>query len=506
MADAVQNPSSTTPQMVPGVDMRSLPIGPEEAFVLSRIDGRSPLSEIAASTGMTQEHVSEILTRLARLGAVAYGDTKPEPKPVAEPSEIQGGAKLSHPVIETVEEGHPSSAHPAAALYDPSELDEAVELELQRKRQILDTFYRLDSSDYYQLLGVERHAEKKEIKGAYYGVVSLFHPDKYFGKRLGSFKPKLERIFQTLTEAHDTLTRKTTRQEYDAYLTSQERTRALDNMMTDDRRRAREVNEVKRLIEQQARVLERASARPPAPNRASSPPPPRKSEPPPDDAARRKQAARKLRNSVPPGGGSSKPPPRDGGVQEIVGDDIRRRYEDRLSQARDSQIDHYRRAAETALEAKDPVSAANALRIAVGLAPDDAELAAHFEAVQSQANAALAESYIEQAQYEERNGHFAEAALSYEKAARGRPGAFQLFERAAHCLIEANVNAHKALELARKAVELNNERVDLRVTLARAFLASDMKQSAVAEIERALQIDSNDETAQDWLKRLKRES
>ncbi|MCA9647997.1 MAG: DnaJ domain-containing protein [Myxococcales bacterium] len=376
---------------------------------------------------------------------------------------------------------------------------------MQRKRQILDTFYRLDSSDYYQLLGVERHAEKKEIKGAYYGVVSLFHPDKYFGKQLGSFKPKLERIFQTLTEAHDTLTRKATRQEYDAYLTSQERTRALDNMMTDDRRRAREVNEVKRLIEQQARVLERASARPPAPNRGSSPPPPRKSEP-PDDAARRKQVARKLRSSVPPGAISSKPPPRGGGVQEIVGDDLRRRYEDRLSQARDSQIDHYRRAAETALEAKDPVSAANALRIAVGLAPDDADLAAHFEDVQAQANAALAESYIEQAQYEERNGHFAEAALSYEKAARGRPGGFRLLERAAHCLIEANVNARKAVELARKAVELNNERVDLRVTLARALLAADMKQSALAEIERALQIDSNDETAQDWLKRLKRES
>lgn len=503
MADAVQNPSSTTPQLVAGVDMRSLPIGPEEAFVLTRVDGRSPLSEIAASTGMTTERASEILTRLAQLGAVVYGDAKPEPKAVAEPAEVQGGAKLNHPVIETVEETHATSAHPAAALYDPSELDEAVEIELQRKRQILDTYYRLDSSDYYQLLGIERHAEKKEIKGAYYAVVSVFHPDKYFGKQLGSFKPKLERIFQTLTEAHDTLTRKATRQEYDSYLTSQERTRALDRMMSDDRRRAREVDEVKRLIEQQARVLERASARPPAPNQGSTPPP-RKSEP-PDDAARRKQLSRKLRNSVPPGSISSKPPPRGGGVQEIVADDLRRRYEDRLSQARDSQIDHYRRAAETALEAKDPVSAANALRIAVGLAPDDADLVKHFEEVQAAANAALAESYIEQAHYEERNGHFAEAALSYEKAARGRPSGFRLLERAAHCLIEANVNARKAVELARKAVEINGERADLRVTLARALLAADKKQSALAEIERALQIDSNDETAQDWFKRLKRE-
>src|SRR5690606_39919904 len=133
--------------------------------------------------------------------------------------------------------------------------------------------------DYYELLNVERHAEKKEIKGAYYQVVSLFHPDKYFGKNLGTFKGKLERIFQTLTEAHDTLTRKATRTEYDSYLNSQQRTRALDRMLTDDRQRAREVDQVKRLIEQQARVLERASARPPA--RSPSQPAQRTSNPPP---------------------------------------------------------------------------------------------------------------------------------------------------------------------------------------------------------------------------------
>ncbi len=495
----MQNPSST-PQLVAGVDMRSLPIGPEEAFVLTRVDGRSPLSEIAASTGMTREHVSEILTRLAQLGAGVYGDVKPEPKAVPERSEVQG-AKLNHPVIETVEESSPASSQPAAALYDPSELDEKVELELQRKRQILDTFYRLDSADYYELLGVERTAEKKAIKSAYYGVVSLFHPDKYFGKQLGSFKPKLERIFQTLTEAHDTLTRKATRQEYDSYLGSQARTRALDRMMADERQRVREVNEVERLIQQQARVLERASARPPSNEHKASEGsnrPARPSQPPGTNAT-----VRHKRSSVPPGTSSSRPP--SGGIQEIVADDVRRRYEDRLSQARGTQIDHYRRAAETALAANDPVAAANSLRIAAGLAPEDAELAAHFEQVQAQANATLAESYLEQAQYEQRNGHYAEAALSYEKAARGRPDSYELLERAAHCLIEGASNAPRALELAERAVELNGARVDLRVTLARAFLALGKRDDALSEIERALAIDSNDETALGWLQRLKRD-
>lgn len=498
--------------------MRSLPIGPEEAFVLTRIDGRSGVGEIAATTGLSNDRVAEILTKLSGLGAVVYGTPEAQAKPVAERAELPPAARLQHPVIESVEEGTARSSHPAAALYDPSELDEEVELNLQKKRQILDAFYRLDSSDYYELLNVERHAEKKEIKGAYYQVVSLFHPDKYFGKNLGTFKGKLERIFQTLTEAHDTLTRKATRTEYDSYLNSQQRTRALDRMLTDDRQRAREVDQVKRLIEQQARVLERASARPPA--RSPSQPAQRTSNPPPanpdgnrpsspDDELRRKQAARRLRPSVPPPqAGSSRPPNQAsrGGVQEIVADDVRARYDDRLTQARDSQVAHYRQAAATALAAKDPVSAANALRIAAGLAPEDTALVAEYDRVQDLANAALAESYVEQGRYEERNGHFAEAALSYERAARGRPTSSELFERAAHCLVEGNLNVAKALELAQRAVEIDGDRVAPRITLARALLAAEQTQRARAEIERALVIDSNDETAQAWQQRLKAHS
>ncbi len=494
--------------------MRSLPIGPEEAFVLTRIDGRSGAGEIAATTGLSAERVSEILSRLAGLGAVIYGVPAAQAKPVVEATGLPPTGRLQHPVIESVEEGSSRSSHPAAALYDPSELDEEVELNRQRKRQILDTYYRLDSADYYELLGVERHAEKKEIKGAYYQVVSLFHPDKYFGKQLGSFKAKLERIFQTLTEAHDTLTRKATRTEYDAYINSQRRTRALDRMLTDDRHRAREVDQVKRLIEQQARVQERASARPPAKPpatpgpRISSPPPPADAQRSnhPDDDVRRKQAARRLRPSAPPPQASSSRPPNSasrGGVQEIVTDNVRARYDERLSQARDSQVAHYRQAAVTALAAKDPVSAANALRIAAGLAPEDKQLGAEYTRVQDLANAALAESYLEQGRYEERNGHFAEAALSYERAARGRPTSGELFERAARCLVEGNLNLPKALELAERAVKLADASVAPRVTLARALLAAGQVPRARAEIERALTIDSNDETALTWQKRLK---
>jgi tetratricopeptide (TPR) repeat protein len=44
------------------------------------------------------------------------------------------------------------------------------------------------------------------------------HPDRYFGKRLGSFKQKMEQVFARVTVAYDTLSKNKTRAEYDARL------------------------------------------------------------------------------------------------------------------------------------------------------------------------------------------------------------------------------------------------------------------------------------------------
>ena len=61
---------SRTPSIVPGVDMKSLPIGPEEAFVLSRVDGSATSGDIALATGLDRARVNQALDRLRDLGAV----------------------------------------------------------------------------------------------------------------------------------------------------------------------------------------------------------------------------------------------------------------------------------------------------------------------------------------------------------------------------------------------------------------------------------------------------
>jgi len=510
--------NSRRPRPVEGIDLRGLPLTTQEAFVLSRIDGTLSESDLVLLTGLDADEVRRSLERLAELGALSFGEAIPF-RASQVPRRPSGTIKLG-PIVEMMR-SEPEAVHAAAALYDPAELDEPVDLDLPRKRRILDTFYALDTLNHYELLGVAREADKKAVKAAYYDLVNVFHPDRYYGKNVGNFKTKLERVFARMTEAHDVLTRGQARTEYDQYLASQERTRELSRSLTDAKSSAQEVERIEREIAEQARAAERAqhlphlpkdvpisdsSGRMPVARPVSSVPPATPSSPPQpmDPEARRRALARKLGVSVPPAAPRSAPTSsKPAAAREAAVDDLMQRYKHRVSELKRRQIERYVHAAETALAAKDLVSASNALKIASTLAPDDTTLAGRFHEVQSQAAATLASNYMEQAQYEEREGRFADAARSYERVARGKPGG-RIFERVAFCLLTAKGDLKLAADWAKKAVASLPEDAAMRVTLARIYLESGMRQSALSEFERAATLAPKDDTIKDWLRRAKR--
>ncbi len=525
------NDSSRRPRLVEGIELRLLPLSPQEAFVLSRIDGTVTESELVMLTGLDAEVVRDALTRLATLGALAFVEPSRPSLGSATNALGQSGVRISRPsgtlrigpIVEVRAGEDPH--HPAAALYDPSELDEAVELDMARKRRVLDAFYRLETITHYELLGVSPQADKKAVKAAYYELVNVFHPDRYYGKNLGSFKHKLERVFARITEAHDVLTRSQAREEYDLYLKAQERTRALDQSLQDTAGSALEVERIEREIREQARAAEHAHSHYPpveTPVRASVAPAGPSSVPlqprPSDPESRRRALARKLGMSIPPGKSSSvsgerpavtssdRPSPSDRGAistREAAADDLKRRYEQRVSDLKRRQIDQYVQSAERSLLGKDLISAANALKIAVSLAPSDVRLRERLDEVQLQAAVTLAASYLEQAQYEEREGRFAEAARSYERVARGKAGP-KVFERIAYCLLSARGDLRVAAEWGKKAVQAAPEDAGFRVTLARIYLEAGLRQSAVAEFERAATLSPKDDTIKDWLRKARR--
>jgi curved DNA-binding protein CbpA len=515
---------SLIPRPVTGCNIRALPIGPLEAFVLSRVDGRASDQEIGLVTGLSTPEAAAILTRLALLGAVTYGtvtaNTESSGKAPAAPLPGSATSGLHARAAASPPPPPPPIAAPVVAPptdYDPAELDAAADLEPARKRLVLDTFYALERRTHYELLQVSGDADKKVIKAHYFDAVGIFHPDKYFGKNLGPFKTKIERIFQRLTEAHDILAKAKSREEYDRYLESQRATRAL----TGDQAQA-EVDQIFAELDREARLgsaAERATPAPPANSNTARPlaggpsgAARIDSSPSPDELRlrapltaeeRRRALARKLGASIPPPRSASEPQMPAIGAREAAAENIRNRYETRLAQLRTDRIRRYVQQAEDAVASKNLVSAANALRVAVTLAPGDSALAARFDEVERLAAATLADQYLEQARYDERRGYFAEAAQAYERMLRGRPSPW-VYERAAHCLVETRSDLKKAVDLAKKAVELAPREVAYRITLARAYGRAEKEQSALAELERARTLAPDDDTIKDWIKRVKR--
>jgi Flp pilus assembly protein TadD len=209
---------------------------------------------------------------------------------------------------------------------------------------------------------------------------------------------------------------------------------------------------------------------------------------------------------MPPPGARVSVVPVDAGAQaaarEAAAADIKRRYEQRVAELKARQVQQYLDAAASAERAGDFVSATNALRIATSLTPGDVAMRARLNELETKAAAGLADNYVEQAQYEEREGRFREAAKSYQRAARGKPSP-KLFDRVAACLLLAKGDLKEAADFGKRAVMGAPEDASFRVNLAKIYLEAGMKQSAASELERAQQLAPKDDTIRDLLKRVR---
>jgi len=79
-------------------------------------------------------------------------------------------------------------------------LVEEVDLEPWEKRRILAVVRALESSDYLDALSLPPGASNRDLKRAYFELSRQMHPDRYYGRQLGSFAPVLDRIFSAVSQ------------------------------------------------------------------------------------------------------------------------------------------------------------------------------------------------------------------------------------------------------------------------------------------------------------------
>ncbi len=166
-----------------------LPLTPQEAYILSRVDGRLDLDSLLKIGGTSRAATAKIVYALLSCGIVEWR------KEGVAPQTASGIEALNVEVAAQASERTPGHA------------------ELVR-----NTYRRIDWLSHYELLGVRPEATVEEIHQAYFERSRLFHPDLRHREDLAHCEKELTTVFERLKTAHETLSDPTRRAEYDATL------------------------------------------------------------------------------------------------------------------------------------------------------------------------------------------------------------------------------------------------------------------------------------------------
>lgn len=92
--------------------------------------------------------------------------------------------------------------------------EERVDIEDGRRKEIDAVAAKLGSANHFEMLGVEAGSSVDEVRKAFFEVSRKFHPDRYYGKKLGPYAQKLDQIFKRMAEAYNTLSDPSKRKAY----------------------------------------------------------------------------------------------------------------------------------------------------------------------------------------------------------------------------------------------------------------------------------------------------
>jgi curved DNA-binding protein CbpA len=166
-----------------------LPLTPQEAYLLSRVDGVMDLDGLLKLGGASRGAAAKIVYALLSCGILEWK---------SEDTLLTPAAGLERLNVEI------SAQAPSRPL--------------GYAEMVLNTYRRIDWLTYYELLGVPREATKDEIQKAYLEKSRSFHPDLRHRPDLAECGKELDTVFNRLTKAYQTLSDSDTRAEYDASL------------------------------------------------------------------------------------------------------------------------------------------------------------------------------------------------------------------------------------------------------------------------------------------------
>ncbi len=199
-------------QMAPQVDflLTKLALNSDEAFILSRVDSLTSISEILQISPLGLEMTKRTLFGLLLTGVLQFS-TPTDPL-----SSSTQKREVKRESLRQENKGAPSR-RPEGNKSTPARSQEETELDFIRC-DVLRKHNELKSQSYYEYLNIPPTATAEDIKKAYYSLAKKYHPDHYQKAELADIKTHLDFIFAELSNAYDNLKLPASRASYDAKL------------------------------------------------------------------------------------------------------------------------------------------------------------------------------------------------------------------------------------------------------------------------------------------------
>jgi DNA-binding Lrp family transcriptional regulator len=164
---------------------------PTEAYLVSRLDGRRPLSDLATALGLPELEVVRTLYALRAAGVITVAHPQADTHKVSKP--------LPPPVVDE-SKLRPDQVH--------------------ERRLIEEQAERLPRLDHYAALGLTPKANPHEVRRAWEELQRVMSPTRANEAQFADLRPQLEAILERARDAYSVLSDPVARTRYDSVLES----------------------------------------------------------------------------------------------------------------------------------------------------------------------------------------------------------------------------------------------------------------------------------------------
>ncbi len=449
----------SVPMLCEGVDIMNFNIGPEEGFVLSRIDGNSDLENIAYSSGMGRDKTLEVVKGLIDKGLLVFHCSDTEKELVDQEQQRE---------VECDEE-----------IYDLAELRKLLKKPFPKgedfKRLVDSIFVNIENLSYYELLNLQKNAKPSDIKKAYIKRTKVFHPDRFYRREGKEFKGKLQEIFKQLNKGYRELLDPEKKLEYDEKLAAEEEEEITVAPLSPSTRSrgVKGSGASHRRADKQAKLgITRTSL----------------------SSKSGLASGTKLKLGLKDKSKASSSP-------------IMKQVEKMKKQGNRASEDQGRKFYNWAMQEKDRGNIKGSktnLELAMQYDPSNPKYKQAMENLRREEEANQAEIEFKAGQESQMDGDLTGALRHYREAMNLGYENPKLYYRMAELSLELDANYDRARTLALKAIDMEPGVPEYHMCLARAYKGLGQKQSAIVQLEKVLKLDPKNKIASKELKSLKR--